>query len=75
MRQAPDAAHIALFHFLEYLYSLSTRFIKDKSGRKRFSILTPSAREAAVDESHEPCGTSARLKKTLSGLEGFPRKD
>ena len=34
-----DAAHFVLLPFLGYLYSLSTRFIKSWSGRKRFSVL------------------------------------
>ena len=34
-----DAAHFVLLPFLGYLYSLTTRFIRSWSGRKRFSVL------------------------------------
>ncbi len=34
-----DAVHFVLIPFLGYLYSLTTRFIKSCSGRKRFSVL------------------------------------
>ena len=34
-----DAAHFVLLPFLGYLYSLTVRYIKSASGRKRFSVL------------------------------------
>jgi len=34
-----DAAHFVMLPFLGYLYSLTVRFIKAASGRKRFSVL------------------------------------
>lgn len=34
-----DAAHFVLLPFLGYLYSLSVRYLKAASGRKRFSVL------------------------------------
>jgi len=34
-----DAAHFVMLPFLGYLYSLTVRFIKVASGRKRFSVL------------------------------------
>lgn len=34
-----DAAHFVLHPFLGYLYSLTVRYIKAASGRKRFSVL------------------------------------
>ena len=34
-----DAAHFVMLPFLGYLYSLTVRFVKAASGRKRFSVL------------------------------------
>jgi transposase len=34
-----DAAHFVLLPFLGYLYSLTVRYVKSTSGRKRFNIL------------------------------------
>lgn len=34
-----DAAHFVLLPFLGYLYSLTVRYVKSASGRKRFSVL------------------------------------
>lgn len=34
-----DAAHFVLHPFLDYLYSLTVRYIKAASGRKRFNVL------------------------------------
>ena len=34
-----DAAHFVLLPFLGYLYSLTVRFVRSSSGRKRFNVL------------------------------------
>ncbi len=34
-----DAAHFVLSPFLGYLYSLTLRYVKSASGRKRFNVL------------------------------------
>lgn len=34
-----DAAHFVMLPFLGYLYSLTVRYVKSASGRKRFNVL------------------------------------
>jgi hypothetical protein len=36
-----DAAHFVMLPFLGYLYSLTVRYVKSASGRKRFNVLGP----------------------------------